>query len=147
MNKNIDILNEYMANIKVEINNLYNMHFNIVGPNFLEIHSLLEKEYKKFTDFYDQIAERIKMLQGYPLTNLLKIEEISQIKSMQSRDYNEFQVLDVLNNDFTYLRDYTKDLIGYFSKENDPYTSHMLLEFLLVIEKELWICESMCKKG
>lgn len=147
MNKNTDILNEYMANLKVEVNNLYNLHFNVVGSMFREIHLLLEKYYKQFGQMYDQVAERIKMLKGYPLTNLVKIEEISQIKSMQSRDYTEEQVLDVLNNDFAYLRDYTKDLIGYFSNEGDVYTSHMLLEFLMFLEKELWMNEATSKKG
>ncbi len=147
MNKATDILNEYMANLKVEVNNLYNLHFNVTGSMFREIHLLLEKYYKEFGQMYDQVAERIKMLKGYPLTNLVKIEEISQIKSMQSRNYTEEQVFDVLNNDFAYLRDYTKDLIGYFAKENDPYTSHMLLEFLMFLEKELWMNEATSKKG
>ena len=135
----IDILNEYMANIKVEINNLYNMHFNIVGSSFFEVHKKLEEYIKKFSLFYDEIAQRIKMLNGYPLTNLIKIEELSQIKSMQSRDYTGDMVKDVLENDFTYLKDYSKDLINYFSKENDIYTSHMLLEIMSYLEKEAWM--------
>lgn len=135
----IDILNEYMANIKVEINNLYNMHFNIVGSSFFEVHKNLEEYIQKFSLFYDEIAQRIKMLNGYPLTNLIKIEELSQIKSMQSRDYTGDMVKDVLENDFTYLKDYSKDLINYFSKENDIYTSHMLLEIMSYLEKEAWM--------
>lgn len=140
--KEIDILNEYMANIKVEINNLYNMHFNIVGSSFFDIHKKLQEYYEKFSSFYDEIAERIKMLNGYPLTNLMKIEELSQIKSMQSRDYTGDMVKDVLENDFTYLRDYTKDLINYFSKESDIYTSHMLLEIMSYLEKEVWMIKT-----
>ena len=137
--KEIDILNEYMANVKVEINNLYNMHFNIVGSSFFDIHKKLQEYYEKFSLFYDEIAERIKMLNGYPLTNLMKIEELSQIKSMQSRDYTGDMVKDVLENDFTYLRDYTKD---YFSKESDIYTSHMLLEIMSYLEKEVWMIKT-----
>lgn len=142
MNKNVDILNEYMANFIVEINNLYNMHFNVVGPSFLGTHKKLEEYYKNFSEIYDGVAERIKMLDGFPLTNLLKIEEISQIKSMQSRNYEEKQVLDVLQNDFSYLKEYTKDLIDYFSKQEDIYTSHMLLKILMYLEKEIWMIKA-----
>ncbi len=145
MNQNIDILNEYIANMKVEINNLYNMHFNISGSGFSGTHKKLQEYYEKFSLFYDEIAERIKMLNGYPITNLIKMEEISQIKSMQSRDYTEHQVLEVLENDFSYLKDYTKDLIEVFSKQNDMYTSHILLEILMFIEKELWITKATLK--
>ncbi len=145
MNQNIDILNEYIANIKVEINNLYNMHFNIVGKSFFGTHKKLQEYYEQFSLFYDQLAERVKMLNGYPITNLLKIEEISQIKSMQSRDYTEEQVLDVLQNDFSYLKDYTKDLIDLFSRNSDAYTSHILLEILMFLEKELWMIKTTLK--
>lgn len=145
MNQNIDILNEYIANMKVEINNLYNMHFNVSGSGFSDIHKKLQEYYEKFSLFYDQIAERIKMLNGYPITNLIKMEEISQIKSMQSRDYTEQQVLEVLENDFSYLKEYTKDLIEIFSKQNDMYTSHILLEILMFLEKELWMIKTTLK--
>lgn len=33
-NNKVDILNEYMSNLKVFNNNLYNLHFNIVGSSF-----------------------------------------------------------------------------------------------------------------
>lgn len=125
----IDILNEYMSNIIVEINNIKNMSFNS-KVNLKNIENILN-------NIYNKIGKRIKMLNGFPLTNMLKIEEISQIKSMQSREYNNTQVNEVLLNDFNYLKDYTSDLISLFSKENDIYTSHMLLEFLIVFEDEI----------
>ena len=131
--KEIDILNEYMANIIVEINNLYNLKFNSKNNNLN-----LKKYCKKFTKIYTVIAERIKILNGYPITNLLKIEELSQIKSMQSRDYTDDMILEVLENDFSYLKEYSKDLINFFSKKTDVYTSHMLLEIMMYLEKEIW---------
>ena len=77
---------------------------------------------------------------------LLKIEEISQIKSMQSREYSKRQVFDVLVNDFSYLKEYTKDLIKYFSDEFDPYTSHLLLEILIFLEQELFKVQTLLKE-
>ena len=47
MNKNIEILNEYLANLQVETNNLYNMHFNIVGESFFGLHRKLQEYYEK----------------------------------------------------------------------------------------------------
>jgi starvation-inducible DNA-binding protein len=145
MNQNIDILNEYMANLQVEIHNLYNMHFNAIGSDFSQIHKKLQTYYEKLSLFYDEIAERIKMLKGYPITNLVKIEEISQIKSMQSRDYTNKQILEVLQNDFSYLKEYTNDLIHVFSENNDAYTSHILLEIFMFLEKENWMIQANLK--
>lgn len=141
-NSNIDILNEYMANLKVLNNNLYNMHFNIVGESFFGLHRKLQEYYEKVALLYDAVAERIKMLGGFPITSLKEIEDISTMKSMKSMSFNGRQVLEVLDNDFTFLKDYTKDLIEYFDKEKDYYTVSMLEDNLSFIEKELWMIKT-----
>jgi len=141
-NPNIDILNEYMANLKVLNNNLYNMHFNIVGESFFGLHRKLQEYYEKVAAMYDSAAERIKMLNGMPTTSLKEIEDISTMKSMKSMNFTGRQVLEVLDNDFTFLRDYTKDLIEYYEKEKDYYTVSMLEDNLSFIEKELWMIKT-----
>ena len=141
-NSNIDILNEYMVNLKVLNNNLYNMHFNIVGESFFGLHRKLQEYYEKVALLYDAVAERIKMLGGFPITSLKEIEDISTMKSMKSMSFNGRQVLEVLDNDFTFLKDYTKDLIEYFDKEKDYYTVSMLEDNLYFIEKELWMIKT-----
>ena len=145
MEDSINILNEYMSNMKVESNNLYNLHFNVVGMSFMGLHKKLQEYYENFNIFYDNIAERIKMLNGYPLTSLLKIEETSTIKSMKSMDFNGNQVLNILDNDFSFLMEYTKDLIKDFNEKNDYYTSNILNKILMYIEKELWMIRSSLK--
>ena len=145
MEDNINILNEYMSNIKVESNNLYNLHFNVVGMSFMGLHKKIQEYYENFNLFYDSIAERIKMLNGYPITSLVKIEETSTIKSMKSMDFNANQVLNILDNDFSFLTEYTKDLIKVFNDKNDYYTINILNNILMYIEKELWMIKSSLK--
>lgn len=145
MEDNINILNEYMTNIKVETNNLYNLHFNVVGMSFMGLHKKIQEYYENFNIFYDNIAERIKMLNGYPITSLVKIEEVSTIKSMKSMDFNANQVLNILDNDFSFLVEYTKDLIKVFNDKNDYYTSNILNDILMYLEKELWMIKSSIK--
>lgn len=145
MAEQIDALNDYMSNLKVEVNNLYNMHFNIIGSSFYGLHKKLQEFYERVSSMYDNTAERIKMKEGFPLTSLKEIENKSQIKSMISQDYTGNQVLDVLQNDFSFLALYTKDLIEYFNKMSDFYTVSMLEDNLLFFEKELWMIESSLK--
>ena len=145
MNKNIDILNEYMSNLKVLNNNLYNMHFNIIGMSFMGLHKKLQEYYEKVAIMYDNIAETIKILGGYPITSLKKIEDTSSIKSMISQDYNGIQVLEVLDNDFSFLTEYTEDLINYFNKENNSYILNILNDNLMFFTKELWMIKSSLK--
>lgn len=145
MNDNVNILNEYMSNIKVETNNLYNLHFNVIGMSFMGLHKKLQEYYENFNLFYDNIAERIKMLNGFPITSLPKIEETSTIKSMKSMDFSANQVFSILDNDFSFLTEYTKDLIKVFQEKKDYYTDHILTNILIYLEKELWMIKSSLK--
>lgn len=145
MEECVNILNEYMANIKVETNNLYNLHFNVVGMSFMGLHKKLQEYYEKFNIFFDSIAERIKMLNGYPITSLVKTEEVSTIKSMKSMDFSANQVMNILDNDFSFLVEYTKDLIKLFNEKNDYYTSSMLNDILMYLEKENWMIKTSMK--
>lgn len=145
MEKEIDILNEYMCNLKVFNNNLYNLHFNIIGDSFMGLHKKLEEYYTEIAIMYDKVAERIKMMGGYPTTSLSKIEEISSIKSMKSKDYTGKQVLEILDNDFSFIKDYTKDLIEYFDNIKDYYTINILNDNLNYIYKNLWMIKTSLK--
>ncbi|MDD3453627.1 MAG: DNA starvation/stationary phase protection protein [Bacilli bacterium] len=145
MEEKINILNEYLSNLKVENDNLYNLHFNVIGSSFMGLHKKLQEYYEHLALFYDDIAERIKMLNGYPITSLNKMEEISTIKSMKSMDFNFNQVLEILNNDFNFLVDYTKNLIKIFDDSQDYYTTNILNEILMYLEKELWMIKSTLK--
>lgn len=142
---NIELLNDYMSNLKVMNNNLYNMHFNIVGASFFGMHKKLQDYYEKLALMYDSVAERIKMLGGYPITSLKQISEVSTIKSMTSMDYTGKQVLEVLDNDFSFLASYTRDLLDVFNGKGDIYTTNMLAENLNFFEKELWMVQSSLK--
>lgn len=142
---NINLLNEYMSNLKVENNNLYNLHFNIIGSSFMGLHKKLEEYYNEISKMYDGVAERIKMLDGFPITSLKEIENTSQIKSMISQNYTGNQVLEILDNDFTFLSLYTKDLIEYFIKEKDYYTVNQMTKNLDFFEKEAWMIKSSLK--
>lgn len=141
-NSNIEIMNEYMVNLKVLNNNLYNMHFNIVGESFFGLHRKLQEYYERVALMYDAAAERIKMLGGMPITSLKEMEELSTMKSMKSMNFSGRQVLEVLDNDFTFMRDYTKDLIEHYDKEKDFYTVSMLEDNLHFLEKELWMIKT-----
>lgn len=145
MEDSVNILNEYMSNIRVENNNLYNLHFNVSGMSFMGLHRKIQEYYENFNTFYDSLAERIKMLDGYPITSLVKFEEISTIKSMKSMDFNANQVLNILDNDFSFLVEYTKDLIKVFNDKLDYYTSNILSNILMYLEKELWMIKSSLK--
>lgn len=135
----IEVLNEYLANLKVLNNNLYNLHFNVIGEHFFTLHKKLDDYYNKVADMYDAVAERIKMLDHYPITSLVEYEEKSTIKSMRSQDFTTKQVYSVLINDFCFMLAFSKELEEYASGINDHVTSSLMGDNIKFFEKELWM--------
>ncbi len=136
------ILNEYLANLKVLNNNLYNLHFNVIGEHFFVLHKKLDEYYNKVADMYDEVAERIKMLNQYPITSLIEFEEKSTIKSMRSQDYNTYQVYSILINDFSFMYEFTKELLEYARNIQDYYTENLMYQYIEFFEKELWMLKA-----
>lgn len=50
-------LNIYLANLAIKNIKLHNLHWNIVGTQFVAIHEFLEAEYDKANERLDQVAE------------------------------------------------------------------------------------------
>ncbi len=144
-NNSVDVLNQYLSNLKVLNNNLYNLHFNLVGPNFFTLHLKMQEYYEKVGEMYDSVAERIKMIGGFPITSLVEYEKNSTIKSMVSQDFTEKQALSVLENDFSFMINYSYDVSKYFSSINDHTTSGIISSNISFFEKQLWMIKASLK--
>ena len=46
---------------------LKHVHWNVVGPNFLSVHEMLDEHVAVVRDFSDQLAERVRTLGGVPV--------------------------------------------------------------------------------
>lgn len=138
----IAILNEYLANLKVLNNNLYNFHFNVIGKGFFQIHKKLEDYYKLIANMYDEVAERIKMLGDYPITSLIQYEETSTLKSRKSIDYPTKQVFEILINDFSFMLGFSNELKEYATTIKDTITEDLMTKYIVFFEKEIWMLEA-----
>lgn len=140
-----EILNEYLSNLKVLNNNLYNLHFNVIGGDFFQVHLKMQEYYETTAIMYDDIAERIKMLGGYPITSLNTYEQTSTIKSMRSQDYSIKQAFEVVVNDFSFMLEFSNALFVYANEINDANTSDLMLDNIKFFEKQLWMLKASLK--
>lgn len=138
-------LNEYYANLIVLDHNLRNLYLNVVGNSFFGLHKKIKEYDAVVLTFVEEVGLRIRMLRGYPLTSLPKIEEVSTFKSMCSMDFTGGQVFEVLQNDFHFICEYAKDLVEHFGSEKDLFTYEMLTKQVCYFEKELWMIETNLK--
>lgn len=63
----IVLLDQALSNASLLVIKTKKVHWDIVGPQFLTLHKLLDEHYEKVTEFADKIAERVRQLGGYPV--------------------------------------------------------------------------------
>ena len=59
---NADLSDSYLLLVKTK-----KYHWDVIGPQFRTLHQLWEEHYEALTANVDAIAERVRMLGGYPL--------------------------------------------------------------------------------
>jgi starvation-inducible DNA-binding protein len=63
----VDLLNKALADTYLLLVKTKKYHWDVVGPQFRTLHELWEEHYEALTVSIDAIAERVRMLNGYPL--------------------------------------------------------------------------------
>lgn len=63
----VDLLNKSLADTYLLLIKTKKYHWDVVGPQFRSLHTLWEEHYEALTASIDEIAERTRMLGGYPL--------------------------------------------------------------------------------
>ncbi|MFN4336956.1 MAG: Dps family protein [Candidatus Nitrosocaldus sp.] len=76
----INILRVLLADEYLLYTKTKNYHWNVVGPNFNELHELFGKQYEELDEMVDDIAERIRQLGGYATGTLTEFISIARIK-------------------------------------------------------------------
>jgi starvation-inducible DNA-binding protein len=68
--KHLELLQKYLSNLGVLIVKLHNVHWNVVGNQFLRVHTFTEEVYDEMFKNYDEVAELLKMKNIMPLSTM-----------------------------------------------------------------------------
>lgn len=63
----VDLLNHDLSDAYLLLIKTKKYHWDVVGPQFRSLHTLWEEHYETLTENIDAIAERVRMLGGYPV--------------------------------------------------------------------------------
>ena len=135
------MLNQYLTNIYMLRNNIYNLHFNIKGVGSSGFHEKLNYDIEAVNKFYDSLAELIKKIGGYPIMNLEEIKMISTIKEISSKDYTKKEAENLLLNDLTVINSMNKQVGEYALKNYDLMSINLVLDFDKYLQKRIWLLE------
>lgn len=142
MSKKLDL---YLANLAVNYVKLHNLHWNVVGRGFKQVHEYLEDMYDETTESFDEVAEYQKMVGEFPKASLKDYMEIATIKELESKDYAIEDALKIAVDDLKLMRDLATEIRNE-ADEKGEFTLVALMEGEVEAQlKHIWFIESMLK--
>ncbi|MGZ9756099.1 Dps family protein [Mycoplasma sp. 394] len=135
----IQKLKEMQASLQVFYQKINNIHWNIKGLEFFEIHAQSDKLKDDVLNFVDEIAEKVVMKGEVALGSYTEVLEASKITELTSQIFDYKQALKVLVNDLKILLQLAE------SFEWSARVQPIFDEVLLSLDKWLWQFDAMSK--
>lgn len=137
----IDVLNRLLADTVVLYVKTRNFHWNVVGPNFIELHKFFESLYEALDQSMDEIAERVRALDGIAAGSLADFQKLTHLTEA-SGHLNAQQMLRVLLADYERMARQLRADVEVADEHDDAGTEDFLTGLLAGIEKSAWMIRS-----
>lgn len=137
--KNLD---KYLANLSVGNIKLHNLHWNVTGITFKEVHVYLEDLYDDFFEKFDEVAEYQKQVGVYPKASTKEYLELTDIEELDSKDIDR---KDAIKEALKLVKHMKELALEIREKADDFVLSNMMEDHVTDYNKEIWFMESMLK--
>ena len=141
--KDTNKMNEYLSNLAVWNIKLHNLHWNVVGPQFVQIHEFTESLYDDVFAKYDAIAEIMKMKGQTPLVKMVDYLGHSSLKELDQESFTASEVLEILQKDLNQMKELAT-AIRFAADDEDDF--EVVAEFEAHVagySKHLWFIQAM----
>lgn len=136
-------LNQYLSNLAVLNVNLHNIHWNVEGLKFVQIHEYTEKLYDDFFEKYDAVAELLKMKGERPLVKLTDYVQNATIKEL---DKDKFTIKESLEIILDYLNEMKRLATEIRNEADEDGDFEVVMEFedhVADYSKQIWFVRSI----
>ena len=134
------ILSALLADEYVLYTKTRNYHWNVVGPQFNDLHKFFEAQYEALDDVVDEVAERIRTLGGKTPGTLVEFREHTRLKEHPKQYPDARDMIGHLLADHeTVIRALRADLETVAAKHGDIGTNDFLTGLMERHEKMAWM--------
>ncbi|HEY0609961.1 MAG TPA: DNA starvation/stationary phase protection protein [Chitinophaga sp.] len=157
MKANIGISEENLKAVALELNKaladqmvLYtktrNYHWNVEGPDFMELHKFYEEQYGELEEAIDETAERIRALGHYAQGRLSDFIKQTSLVEQEYTNDERTQLTNLLDDHETIIRNLRRLVDEFAEKYKDIGSSDFVTGQLRQHEKMAWMIRSYLKK-
>jgi starvation-inducible DNA-binding protein len=141
-----ELLNQYVADTAVFIIKLHNIHWNILGDEFMKMHKYTEELYNRFFETYDEFAELLKMAGETVYGSMRDYLRVATIKELETNDMAVKEGMEYILEDLSMLR-LTVSQIREIAHRDSEYSVSLVAEDeIRYLDKEIWLLKAMLGK-
>ncbi|MBP2655741.1 MAG: Ferritin Dps family protein [Firmicutes bacterium] len=138
----VEGLNIYLANLNILFVKLHNLHWNVVGVGFFDLHTKTQELYEKIAEELDQVAERIKALGFLPLASMQEYLSVATICELPSKAFATPEVPKIIIDDFCCTLNLLRKIDAAAKKASDDCTVGLLTEAMCFLQKNIWMMDA-----
>ena len=143
----IDILNALLADEYVLYTNTRNYHWNVVGPQFHDLHKFFESQYEELNEVVDEVAERVRALGGTALGSLTEFLKQARLKDHPGQSASTHEMVkNLLTSHESIIQSLRVDLEISADKFHDMGTSDFLTGVMEQHEKMAWMLRTLAMR-
>lgn len=141
----MDKKNKYLANLMVGNVLLHNLHWNVEGKAFKQVHEFLEFLYDDVFAKFDAVAERMKMDGDMPPASMKQYMEFTDIKELEVRPYEIQEAFEQARKYLMHMRHLALAIRKDADEKDAFWWANMMEEHVEGYDKIIWfINQSLC---
>lgn len=137
-----DILQRMLANQYVLYTKTRNYHWNVEGPNFLQMHEFYERLYTELEEGFDEVAERIRQLGHHSEGRLKDFLSITDLLEQDYPIHQKEQHTNLLNDHESIIRLLRQDVDKLTDEIKDAGTADFVTGMMEKHEQWAWFLRS-----
>ena len=138
-------LNVYLSNLALWNVKLHNLHWNVTGRTFVQIHEFTEKLYDEVFEQFDAVAEIQKMQNNMPLVKMSDYLQQATLSEIEAKDFTPDEVLKIVDANMKTMAALAKEIRDEASEKDDFAVANMFEDYLASYSKNLWFLRAMLK--
>ncbi|MFW5648540.1 MAG: Dps family protein [Candidatus Alkaliphilus sp. MAG34] len=143
--KHFKLLQQYLSNLAVLTVKFHNVHWNVVGRNFMRVHNFTEELYDKLFEDYDEVAELLKTKNEMPLSTMAEYLENATVEEIKAKDFSIAESLEIVRRDLEIMRELGTEIRNMADEEGDFETVALFEDYVAYYSKNIWFVSAMLK--
>src|SRR5438477_10526139 len=89
----VEILNTLLADEYLLYTKTRNYHWNVVGPQFNDLHKFFQAQYEQLDEIVDEVAERARSLGGQAFGTLAEFSKMARLRESPGKSHNMTEMI------------------------------------------------------